>query len=75
MSVFQYAVKQVAKSSGNASLHPVPDLNSANHCQTLYLVKRRTSFWFWKKAKMIPTQITVQDLFEEVYKSIILTNF
>ena len=66
MAMFQAAVKQVAKSSGSATLHPVPDLNSANHFETLCLVKRKTSFWFWKKPKMIPTQIKLNDLFEMV---------
>ena len=64
--MFQVAVKQVANSSGSATLHPVPDLNSANHFKTLCLVMRKTRFWFWKKPKMTAAQIKLNDLFEEV---------
>lgn len=62
--MFQTAVKHVAKSSGCSTLHPVSDLNSASHFKTLCLVKRKTSFWFWKKPKMTATQVELKDLFE-----------
>ena len=62
--MFQETVKEVVKSSGSATLHPVPDLSSANRFETLCLVKRKRNY-FGKNAKMIPTQIKLNDLFEE----------
>jgi len=62
MSMFKEASKHVAKSAGSKTLHPVTDLNSSEWYKTLSVVKRKTSFWFWKKPKHIPTQITLEDM-------------
>ena len=66
MTIFEAATKHLARSCGSKTLHPVTDLNFAEHFKTLCIVKRKTSFWFWKKPKLIPTQITLENLLTEV---------
>ena len=66
MALFTAASKHFVKTAGNASLHSVPDLNSAERCKTLCLVYRKTSFWPWKKAKIKPTLVTLNDILEKV---------
>jgi len=65
MALFTAASKHFVKTAGNASLHSVPDLNSAERCKTLCLVYRKTSFWPWKKAKIKPTLVTLNDILEK----------
>ena len=65
MSLFKQCTKYVVKSAGDKTLHHVTDLNSAEYFDTLCLVKRKKSFWFWKKDKHIPTQIKLDDILLE----------
>ena len=69
MALFSAASKHFVKSAGNSTLHYVPDLNSADRFQVLCLVKRKRSFWPWKKPKITPTMITLNDILEKVKKA------
>ena len=65
MSLFKQCTKYIVKSTGDKTLHYVTDLNSAEYFGTLCLVKRKRSYWFWKKDKHIPTQIKLDDILLE----------
>ena len=65
MSLFKECTKYVVKSAGSETLHHVTDLNSAEYFDTFCLVKRKKSFWFWKKDKNIPTQVKLDDVLLE----------
>ena len=65
MSLFKQCTKYVVKSAGDKTLHHVTDLNSAEYFDNLCLVKRKKSFWFWKKDKNIPTQVKLDDILLE----------
>ena len=65
MSLFKECTKYLVKSAGSKTLHHVTDLNSAEYFDTLCLVKRKKSFWFWKKDKNIPTQVKLDDVLLE----------
>eukprot|EP00794_Sanderia_malayensis_P017683 gene17683-19448_t len=65
MALFAAASKHFVKSAGHETLHSVPDLNSADRFKVLCLVKRKKSFWIWKKPKIIPTMITLNDVMEK----------
>ena len=66
MALYAAASKHFVKSAGNASLHYVPDLNSADRLKPLCLVKRKKSFWLWKKPKIVPTMLTLNDVLQKV---------
>ena len=66
MALYAAASKHFVKCAGSKTLHSVPDLNSADRFKPLCLVKRRTSFWIWKKPKIIPTMLTLNDVLEKV---------
>lgn len=65
MALYAAASKHFVKSAGNASLHYVPDLNSADRLKPLCLVKRKKSFWLWKKPKIVPTMLTLNDVLQK----------
>ena len=66
MALFTVASKHFVKTAGSSSLHSVPDLNSAERFKVLCLVYRKTSFWPWKKEKVKPTMVTLNDVLEKV---------
>ena len=65
MSLFKECTKYIVNVAGCKTLHPVTDLNSAEYFDTLSLVKRKRSSWFWKKDKYIPTQVKLQDILQD----------
>ena len=66
MALFTAASKHFVKAAGSSSLHNVPDLNSADRFKVLCLVYRKTSFWPWKKPKIKPTLVTLNDVLQKV---------
>ena len=66
MALFTAASKHFVKTAGKTSLHSVPDLNSAERFKVLCLVYRKTSFWPWKKAKIKPTLVSLNDILTKV---------
>ena len=66
MALFTSASKHFVKTAGDSSLHSVPDLNSADRFQVLSLVYLKRSFWPWKKNKVKPTMVTLNDVVEKV---------
>ena len=64
MSLFKECTKYIVNVAGCKTLHPVTDLNSAEYFDTLCLVKRKRSSWFWKKDKYIPTQVKLGDILQ-----------
>jgi len=56
------ATQHVAKAAGSKTLHAVTDLNSAERFHPLCLAKQKRSFWFWKKPKILPTDVKLQDV-------------
>ena len=65
MTLFKQCTKYIVKSTGDKTLHHVTDLNSSEYFGTLCLVKRKRSYWFWKKDKHIPTQVKLDDILLE----------
>lgn len=65
-SMFDAACGHITKSVGSKTLHSSRDLNSAERFRALCIVKRKKPFWFWKKPKMLPTQINLENLLDEV---------
>ncbi|XP_057303085.1 uncharacterized protein LOC130642743 [Hydractinia symbiolongicarpus] len=64
-SMFDAACGHITKSVGSKTLHSSRDLNSAERFRALCIVKRKKPFWFWKKPKMLPTQINLENLLDE----------
>ena len=65
MTLFKECTTYIVNVAGCKTLHPVTDLNSAEYFDTLCLVKRKRSSWFWKKDKYIPTQVKLDDILQD----------
>ena len=66
MAMYLAATQHVAKAAGSKTLHAVTDLNSAERFHPLCLAKQKRSFWFWKKPKILPTDVKLQDVLTKV---------
>ena len=55
--MYEATVSKFAESvGGESNLIPVPDLDSAFHCEPLKVIIKKTPRWFWQSAKYEPVK-------------------